>query len=97
LVNPLKGGAEVGPGRFHHQVIVVVHQHVGMDQNSELFDCPAHQLQEMAAIPVVPVNRAPFIAATADVIPAVDQVDAYRSRQDAGQTTRSRADASTTI
>jgi len=61
---------QIGGGRFHHQVIVIIQQHVRMDQHSEALNGCTHQFEKMRPVAIIPEEGAALQAARRDVIPA---------------------------
>jgi hypothetical protein len=78
-VEPLEGAAEVGLGKLKQQVIMIVHEHVGMELNFKKGRHFAKQLQKMEAVPIVEEDGSPLIAAGGDVIPCAGVDDSQRS------------------
>ena len=67
-VEPLHRAAQVGLPRFHQQVIMVVHQHLGMNPQPEPLGQLPQQLQKTRAVGVLPVNGLSLVAASRNVV-----------------------------
>jgi hypothetical protein len=54
---------------------MIVHQHEGVQANTELLHHLAQQLAEMRPIPIISENRPPLIASGGNVIPPASAFD----------------------
>ena len=61
---------------FNQQVIVIAHQHIGMNAYSEPIGCLRQQLQEVRPVGVLPVDELSFVAASGDMKAAARAIDA---------------------
>jgi hypothetical protein len=75
-VQPLHRTAQVGLRRFHQQVKVVVHQHIGMNPEPEPLGRLPQQLEKVRAVGLIPVNRPSFVAASSHVAAPTRALDA---------------------
>ena len=60
--------AQVALGQFQQQMIMIVHQHIGVQPHHEPLNHFSEQFTKVRPIPVVAINRPPLVAATGDVI-----------------------------
>src|SRR5437667_5062737 len=78
-VQPMNAPRKIGSGEFHQQMIVIGHEHEGMQPKSEHFDHISQQIDEVLPILVIAENFTPLIAASGHMIPAADLLDPQRS------------------
>jgi hypothetical protein len=68
-LQPAHSGHQVAPGSFHHQMVMIVHQAVGVDLETGLLAGFGQSLEKILTIHVIQENR------LAPVSPAHDVVD----------------------
>ena len=78
-VEPLDGLAEVWPANLHEQMIVISHQHIGVQTDFESLDHLGEDFQKAEAILVVAEDVAPLIPASGDMIPCAETNDPQRA------------------
>ncbi len=81
-VEPLHGTAQVGARCFDEQMIVVIHQHIGVDTNREALGGLRQQFEEVSAIGLLPVDRLSLIASRRDVVTSAGPFDTQCSCHD---------------
>jgi len=69
-IEPTDGMTEVGLGGAHHQVIMVVHDHEGMDLHPESLRHFRQQPQKPPPVRLMEEQRRAPVASAGDVIPA---------------------------
>src|SRR5659263_399645 len=69
-VEPLPRATQVRLRQLDDQVIMVVHQHEGMQPQPEPRHHFSQQLAEVLPVSIVPVNGAPLIAPPGEMIPS---------------------------
>ena len=74
-IQPLHGLTEISLRRLDLQMVVVTHQHIGMDLKSEPGRQNAQQVEKMQISMLVGKDLPLFQAAVDDVIPAVFNVE----------------------
>ena len=73
---PLHGVREVGVGQLHYQVIVIGHEHIGVQVQPESSDGFAEQFAKVLSIRVIEIDGFAFIAPGGEVIPGAGPFDA---------------------
>src|SRR5438876_9178595 len=69
-IEPLARPAQVGLAQLDQEMIVIVHQHEGVQTDLETADPLGQQLAEVLPVPVVSEDRPPLIAPPGHMIPA---------------------------
>ena len=75
-VEPLHGAAQMGFAQAQQQMIVVVHQREGAHAHPEAVGHFRQRLEKMGAVPVIPKDGTPLVAAAGHVIPSAGVLDA---------------------
>ena len=75
-VQPLDRPAQVGLGRFQQQMIMVGHEHIGVDANPKPFRQGGQQLDEPMAVTVVAKNVSPLVVAGGVMVAPAGQLNA---------------------
>src|SRR5437764_13046841 len=78
-IEPVNGPGKVRFGDFDQQMVVIGHQHVGVQPHSKHAHHLFQQLQEMAPVLVIAENIATLIAARREVIPTSNPLNSQRS------------------
>ncbi len=63
-------------GGFQQQVVVIVHQHVGVNPYPKTIRRFGQQLQEMKPVGVIPIDVLALVAASGDMMRPPDNLDA---------------------
>jgi len=79
-VEALHSGREVAPRRAEDEVVVVVHQAVGVAEPAEADDHEAQHVQEVAPVDVPTEDRLPVDATRHDVVERVGVGDSRQPR-----------------
>src|SRR5208337_5233659 len=74
-IEPLRGQAQVGLLQLQQQMIVVVHEHKGVQPDPEALDQFAQQLTKMLSVAVIAINGALLVAAGRYVVPPAGSLD----------------------
>ena len=73
-IEPLHRSAQVGLRRAHHQVVMVIQEHVSVHFHRLQLDHLAHQLQEVPPIPFIKKDPLPVVPPGRHMIPAVLEI-----------------------
>src|SRR5687767_8210044 len=79
-IEPLHGPGEIGGRRLGQQMIMIVHQHVGMQPHLEAVHPVAEQTHEMLAVALIAENGALLVATSGQMVPQAGMVDTKQSR-----------------
>ena len=74
--------AQVGLRRLHQQVIVVIHQHVGVNPRAGALVQLAEQFQKVVTVGIVPEGVFAFVAASGDALPPPGPFNAEWARHE---------------
>ena len=76
---------EVGLGGLHQQVVVVVHQAVGVEPPALLLNLLAEALQEPPPVLIVEKDRCPRVAARGEMVERPGKFEPQRASHDVGR------------